>query len=129
MTNLAPLRRALLSVSDKTGLVDLAKALDARGVELLSTGGSAKTLRDAGIPVRDVAEVTGFPEMMDGRVKTLHPMVHGGLLALRDNDDHVAAILDEIGQKRQLLEPALATQGQMQHEHMEGVRFLAEAGL
>src|SRR6056297_2930651 len=94
MTNLAPLRRALLSVSDKTGLVDLAKALDARGVELLSTGGSAKTLRDAGIPVRDVAEVTGFPEMMDGRVKTLHPMVHGGLLALRDNDDHVAAMFE-----------------------------------
>src|SRR6056297_3358224 len=94
MTNLAPLHRALLSVSDKTGLVDLAKALDARGVELLSTGGSAKTLRDAGIPVRDVAEVTGFPEMMDGRVKTLHPMVHGGLLALRDNDDHVAAMFE-----------------------------------
>ena len=94
MTNLAPLRRALLSVSDKTGLVDLAKALDARGVELLSTGGSAKTLRDAGVPVKDVAEVTGFPEMMDGRVKTLHPMVHGGLLALRDNDDHVAAMAD-----------------------------------
>ncbi len=92
MTNLAPLRRALLSVSDKTGLVDLAKALDARGVEILSTGGSAKTLRDAGVPVKDVAEVTGFPEMMDGRVKTLHPMVHGGLLALRDNDDHVAAM-------------------------------------
>ena len=94
MTNLAPLRRALLSVSDKTGLVDLAKALDARGVELLSTGGSAKTLRDAGVPVKDVAEVTGFPEMMDGRVKTLHPMVHGGLLALRDNDDHVAAMTE-----------------------------------
>ena len=94
MTNLAPLRRALLSVSDKTGLVDLAKALHARDVELLSTGGSAKTLRDAGIPVKDVAEVTGFPEMMDGRVKTLHPMVHGGLLALRDNDDHVAAMFE-----------------------------------
>ncbi len=94
MTHLAPLRRALLSVSDKTGLVDLAKALDARGVELLSTGGSAKTLRDAGVPVKDVSEVTGFPEMMDGRVKTLHPMVHGGLLALRDNDDHVAAMFE-----------------------------------
>jgi phosphoribosylaminoimidazolecarboxamide formyltransferase/IMP cyclohydrolase len=92
MTELAPLRRALLSVSDKTGLVDLAKALDARGVELLSTGGSAKTLREADIPVKDVSEVTGLPEMMDGRVKTLHPTVHGGLLALRDNDDHVAAM-------------------------------------
>ncbi|MEO1138822.1 MAG: bifunctional phosphoribosylaminoimidazolecarboxamide formyltransferase/IMP cyclohydrolase [Pseudomonadota bacterium] len=92
MTNLTPVRRALLSVSDKTGLVDLGQALADRGVELLSTGGSAKTLRDGGLNVRDVAEVTGFPEMMDGRVKTLHPMVHGGLLALRDNDDHVAAM-------------------------------------
>ena len=92
MTDLAPLRRALLSVSDKTGLVRLGKALSERGVELLSTGGSAKTLREAGLDVRDVAEVTGFPEMMDGRVKTLHPMVHGGLLALRDNADHVAAM-------------------------------------
>jgi phosphoribosylaminoimidazolecarboxamide formyltransferase/IMP cyclohydrolase len=92
MTDLAPLRRALLSVSDKTGLVDLATALAARGVELLSTGGSAKALRDAGLTVRDVADVTGFPEMMDGRVKTLHPGVHGGLLALRDNPDHLAAM-------------------------------------
>ncbi|RFU14413.1 bifunctional phosphoribosylaminoimidazolecarboxamide formyltransferase/IMP cyclohydrolase PurH [Rhodobacteraceae bacterium W635] len=92
MTDLAPLRRALLSVSDKTGLVDLARALAARGVELLSTGGSARALRAAGLTVRDIAEVTGFPEMMDGRVKTLHPMVHGGLLALRDDVDHVAAM-------------------------------------
>jgi phosphoribosylaminoimidazolecarboxamide formyltransferase/IMP cyclohydrolase len=72
--------RALLSVSDKTGLLELARALAARGAELLSTGGTAKTLRDAGLAVRDVADVTGFPEMMDGRVKTLHPKVHGGLL-------------------------------------------------
>ncbi|MEX0301790.1 MAG: bifunctional phosphoribosylaminoimidazolecarboxamide formyltransferase/IMP cyclohydrolase, partial [Leisingera sp.] len=92
MTDLHPVRRALLSVSDKTGLIELGKALDARGVELLSTGGSAKALRDAGLTVKDVSEVTGFPEMMDGRVKTLHPMVHGGLLALRDNDTHVAAM-------------------------------------
>ncbi|WP_299400923.1 bifunctional phosphoribosylaminoimidazolecarboxamide formyltransferase/IMP cyclohydrolase [uncultured Roseobacter sp.] len=92
MTDLAPLRRALLSVSDKTGLVEFGQALAARGVELLSTGGTAKALRDAGLEVRDVADVTGFPEMMDGRVKTLHPVVHGGLLALRDNDDHVAAM-------------------------------------
>ena len=92
MTDLQPIRRALLSVSDKTGLIDLGKALAARGVELLSTGGSAKTLRDAGLEVRDVADVTGFPEMMDGRVKTLHPAVHGGLLALRDNAAHVAAM-------------------------------------
>ncbi len=92
MTDLAPLRRALLSVSDKTGLAELGKALAARGVELLSTGGTAAALRAAGLTVRDVAEVTGFPEMMDGRVKTLHPMVHGGLLALRDNADHQAAM-------------------------------------
>lgn len=92
MTDLVPVRRALISVSDKTGLIDFAKALDARGIALLSTGGTAKALRDAGLSVTDVAEVTGFPEMMDGRVKTLHPMVHGGLLALRDNDDHVAAM-------------------------------------
>lgn len=92
MIDPAPLRRALLSVSDKTGLLDFARELVARNVELLSTGGTAKALRDAGLPVRDVAEVTGFPEMMDGRVKTLHPMIHGGLLALRDNPDHVAAM-------------------------------------
>ncbi|WP_127562760.1 bifunctional phosphoribosylaminoimidazolecarboxamide formyltransferase/IMP cyclohydrolase [Nioella ostreopsis] len=92
MTDLVPLRRALLSVSDKTGLIELAQALAARGVVLLSTGGSAKAMRDAGLAVKDVAEVTGFPEMMDGRVKTLHPKVHGGLLALRDNDAHVAAM-------------------------------------
>ncbi len=92
MTDLVPVKRALLSVSDKTGLIDFAKALADRGVELLSTGGSAKAMREAGLTVTDVAEVTGFPEMMDGRVKTLHPKVHGGLLALRDNDDHVAAM-------------------------------------
>ncbi|MGR3802646.1 bifunctional phosphoribosylaminoimidazolecarboxamide formyltransferase/IMP cyclohydrolase [Marinibacterium profundimaris] len=94
MNDLAPVRRALLSVSDKTGLVDLGKALADKGVELLSTGGTAKTLREAGLSVKDVAEVTGFPEMMDGRVKTLHPAVHGGLLALRDNDAHVKAMED-----------------------------------
>ncbi|WP_299662134.1 bifunctional phosphoribosylaminoimidazolecarboxamide formyltransferase/IMP cyclohydrolase [uncultured Ruegeria sp.] len=92
MTDLHPVRRALLSVSDKTGLIELGKALTERGVELLSTGGTAKALRDAGLEVKDVSEVTGFPEMMDGRVKTLHPMVHGGLLALRDTDTHVAAM-------------------------------------
>lgn len=96
MSDLQPIRRALISVSDKTGLIDLAKALSDRGVELLSTGGSAKAMRDAGLDVKDVSDVTGFPEMMDGRVKTLHPKVHGGLLALRDNEDHVAA-MDEHG--------------------------------
>jgi phosphoribosylaminoimidazolecarboxamide formyltransferase/IMP cyclohydrolase len=84
--------RALLSVSDKTGLLDLARALHGLGVELLSTGGSSAMLREAGLPVRDVSDVTGFPEMMDGRVKTLHPRIHGGLLALRDKADHVAAM-------------------------------------
>ncbi len=92
MTRNVPLTRALISVSDKTGLIDFARALAARGVELLSTGGTAKALREAGLSVRDVAEVTGFPEMMDGRVKTLHPKVHGGLLALRDNEEHLAAM-------------------------------------
>jgi phosphoribosylaminoimidazolecarboxamide formyltransferase/IMP cyclohydrolase len=89
-----PIRRALLSVSDKTGLIDLGLALAARGVELLSTGGTAKALREAGLEVRDVADLTGYPEMMDGRVKTLHPVVHGGLLALRDNADHKAAMAE-----------------------------------
>jgi len=86
------IRRALLSVSDKTGLAELGEALAARGVELVSTGGTAKALREAGLQVRDVADLTGFPEMMDGRVKTLHPMVHGGLLAVRDNPEHAAAM-------------------------------------
>lgn len=90
--SLVPLKRALISVSDKGGLVDLGQALAARGVELLSTGGSAAALRGAGLTVIDVAEVTGSPEMMDGRVKTLHPKIHGGLLALRDNPDHTAAM-------------------------------------
>ena len=92
MTDLIPVQRALISVSDKTGLVDFARQLADRGIEILSTGGTARSLRDAGLTVIDVADVTGFPEMMDGRVKTLHPAVHGGLLALRDNADHVAAM-------------------------------------
>ena len=92
MTDLVPLRRALLSVSDKTGLVAFATVLASYGIELLSTGGTAKVLRTAGLSVKDVSEQTGFPEMMDGRVKTLHPIVHGGLLALRDNEEHLAAM-------------------------------------
>ncbi len=92
MTNLVPIGRALISVSDKSGLLDLARALHAQGVELISTGGTSGMLRTAGLPVRDVADVTGFPEMMDGRVKTLHPAVHGGLLALRDDDEHLVAM-------------------------------------
>lgn len=90
-SDLLPVRRALLSVSDKTGLIDLARALAARNVELLSTGGTAKAIRDAGLPVKDVADVTGFPEMMDGRVKTLHPVVHGGLLGRAGQDEAVMA--------------------------------------
>ena len=89
-----PVRRALLSVSDKTGLIELARALAARNVELLSTGGTAKAIREAGLAVRDVSELTGFPEIMDGRVKTLHPKVHGGLLGRRGVDD---AVMDEHG--------------------------------
>src|SRR5438270_4056700 len=85
-------RRALLSASDKTGLVEFARALRGFGVELLSTGGTAKALRDAGLEVRDVADVTGFPEVLDGRVKTLHPRVHGGILAVRDNPQHAATL-------------------------------------
>jgi phosphoribosylaminoimidazolecarboxamide formyltransferase/IMP cyclohydrolase len=94
MTDLVPIRRALLSVSDKAGLEPLAAALVARGVELVSTGGTATALRALGHAVKDVAELTGSPEMMDGRVKTLHPRVHGGLLALRNNEDHVQAMAD-----------------------------------
>ncbi|HJR23741.1 MAG TPA: bifunctional phosphoribosylaminoimidazolecarboxamide formyltransferase/IMP cyclohydrolase, partial [Dongiaceae bacterium] len=88
---LRPIRRALLSVSDKSGLIELARSLAERGVQLLSTGGSAQALRQAGLQVTDVSEHTGFPEIMDGRVKTLHPKIHGGLLARRDLAEHVAA--------------------------------------
>ena len=92
------IKRALLSVSDKDGLAELGRTLADAGVELISTGGTAKALRDEGLTVRDVSDVTGFPEMMDGRVKTLHPMIHGGLLAVRDNPDHAAAMdAHEIG--------------------------------
>ena len=86
--------RALLSVSDKSGLAELGAALARHGVELVSTGGTAKALRDAGLAVQDVSELTGFPEMMDGRVKTLHPKVHGGLLAVRDDREHMQAMVD-----------------------------------
>src|SRR5690242_7781231 len=89
---LRPIRRALLSVFDKAGLVEFATALSNRHVQLISTGGTAKALRDAGLAVTDVSQVTGFPEIMDGRVKTLHPKIHGGLLALRDKKDHADAM-------------------------------------
>ncbi|HLE63248.1 MAG TPA: bifunctional phosphoribosylaminoimidazolecarboxamide formyltransferase/IMP cyclohydrolase, partial [Pyrinomonadaceae bacterium] len=93
------IRRALISVSDKTGIVDFARELTRLDVEIISTGGTARILRDSGLTVRDVSDVTGFPEMMDGRVKTLHPKIHGGLLGLRDNPDHIAAM------KQQGIEP------------------------
>jgi len=89
---LRPIKRALISVSDKTGIIDFARELQHCGTEIISTGGTAKALRQAGLEVRDVSDLTGFPEMMDGRVKTLHPRVHGALLALRDNSEHVAAM-------------------------------------
>jgi phosphoribosylaminoimidazolecarboxamide formyltransferase/IMP cyclohydrolase len=89
---LRKIRRALISVSDKTGIVDFARALKEFDVEIISTGGTAKALRDAGIEVRDVSDVTGFPEMMDGRIKTLHPKIHGALLGIRDNPEHEAAM-------------------------------------
>ncbi len=90
MTDIVPIRRALISVSDKTGLVPFAQALAARGVEILSTGGSAKALRDAGVAVKEVSDHTGFPEIMDGRVKTLVPQIHGGILGRRDVPEHMA---------------------------------------
>ena len=86
--------RALLSVSDKSGILDLARALDRHGVELVSTGGTAKAIREAGLPVRDISDLTGFPEMMDGRVKTLHPVVHGGLLGVRNAPTHAQAMAE-----------------------------------
>jgi len=92
--DLVPVRRALLSVFDKTGLIDFARALAAAGVELISTGGTAKAIADAGLAVRDVSELTGFPEIMDGRVKTLHPSVHGALLGIRDDAEHAKAMRD-----------------------------------
>src|SRR5450755_3718265 len=90
MTDIVPIRRALITVSDETGLVAFAQTLAARGVEILSTGGSAKALRDAGVPVIEVSAHSGFPEILDGRVKTLVPQIHGGILGRRDNAEHVA---------------------------------------
>jgi phosphoribosylaminoimidazolecarboxamide formyltransferase/IMP cyclohydrolase len=93
-TNLKPIKRALISVSNKAGIVEFAQALQSFGVEMISTGGTAKSLREAGLKVRDISDLTGFPEMMDGRVKTLHPRVHGGLLGQRENPSHVAAMAE-----------------------------------
>ena len=92
--HLRRISRAILSVSDKTGLVEFARQLADFGIELVSTGGTAQALAEAGLKVRDVADLTGFPEMMDGRVKTLHPKIHGGLLAVRPNAEHARAMQD-----------------------------------
>src|SRR3954447_4379166 len=92
--SMRPIRRALLSVSDKTGLVDFARVLAGFGAELVSTGGTRKALLEAGLAVKDITELTGFPEMLDGRVKTLHPRVHGGILAIRDNPQHQATVAE-----------------------------------
>src|SRR5215472_12859628 len=94
MTDIVPIRRALISVSDKTGLIPFAKALAAGGVEILSTGGSAKALRDAGVAVKEVSEHSGFPEILDGRVKTLVPQIHGGILARRDRATHLKEMFE-----------------------------------
>src|SRR6185437_637692 len=91
---MAKIERALLSVTDKTGIVPFAKRLHEMGVELISTGGTAKLLRDSNIPVREVAEITGFPEMLDGRVKTIHPKIAGGILAIRDNAEHMRSLAE-----------------------------------
>src|SRR6184192_1611560 len=91
---MSKIQRAILSVTDKTGLVDFAHKLSGMGVELISTGGTAKLLRDSGIAVKDISELTGFPEMLDGRVKTLHPKVHGGILHRRENPKHRSAIAE-----------------------------------
>src|ERR1700678_4245890 len=92
--DLRPIRRALLSVTDKAGLVDFARTLASFKVDLVSTGGTARALREAGLPVRDISDLTGFPEMLDGRVKTLHPKVHGGILHIRDNAEHMASVAE-----------------------------------
>ena len=92
MSELRKIRRALISVSDKTGILEFAKELSNFGVNIISTGGTAKNLCDNGIAVTEVSEITRFPEMMDGRVKTLHPKIHGAFLALRDNENHIASM-------------------------------------
>ena len=92
MEGIMKVKRALISVSDKTGIVDFARELAGLGVEIISTGGTSRALKEAGIPVKAIDEITGFPEILDGRVKTLHPKVHGALLAVRDNANHTAQL-------------------------------------
>ena len=121
-------RRALVSVHDKTGVVEFARGLAALGAEILSTGGTAKLLRDSGVPVVDVAEVTGFPEMLDGRVKTLHPGVHGGILARRELPEHLAALerhgirpIDLVGVTLYPFEQTVARPGVSLEEAIENI--------
>ena len=123
-----PIQRALLSVSDKTGLLPLARTLAAAGVELISTGGTARALREAGLTVTDLSAYTGFPEMLDGRVKTLHPKVHGGLLYLRGNDSHEAAVrehgiapIDLVVVNLYPFEQTVAKPGATLHEAIENI--------
>src|SRR5579875_2348344 len=91
---MAKIQRALVSVTDKSGIVDFARALHELGVEIISTGGTAKAMEQAGVPVREVSEVTGFPEMLDGRLKTIHPRVAGGVLAMRSKPEHMRALTE-----------------------------------
>ena len=105
--DLRTVSRALLSVSDKSGLVEFAAGLHALGIALVSTGGTSKAIAAAGLPVTDVSDLTGFPEMMDGRVKTLHPKVHGGLLAIRGNPEHEAAMLAHILYEERRIKPMI----------------------
>src|SRR5690242_17664872 len=123
-----PIRRALLSVSDKAGLLDLARTLHQVGAELISTGGTRKALADAGLPVKDISELTGFPEMLDGRVKTLHPRVHGGILFIRDNAQHQATVKEHQIQPIDLVvcnlypfEATVAKPGSSQEEIVENI--------
>src|SRR5438132_6692775 len=126
--DLRKIQRALLSVSDKTGLVDLARVLVNFKVELISTGGTRKTLEDAGLPVRDISDVTGFPEILDGRVKTLHPRIHGGILAVRDEPKHLATLqthgiapIDVVVCNLYPFEATLAKPGSTQEEIIENI--------
>ncbi len=128
MANLVPIRRALLSVSDKTDLIPFARCLHRHGVTLISTGGTAKAIQDAGLPVTPIDQVTQFPEMMDGRVKTLHPAVHGGLLGLRDNAEHVAAMqqhgiepIDLVCVNLYPFERTIAKENVAEHEAIENI--------
>src|SRR5208283_2077330 len=125
---MSKIQRALLSVSDKTGLVPFVQILAAAGIELISTGGTAKTLREAGLKVKDISEHTGFPEMLDGRVKTLHPKVHGGLLFIRGNETHEATVkthgiapIDLVVVNLYPFEQTVAKPGASLHEAIENI--------